>query len=194
GRPGLTTAQKRQFVTGWSYWLSDAFGVLVAYLNLLWVPMILFVGVLIPTLPFTVPVLAAFGVNLIHCLMLYVARDVARVRLSPKRILGAALAAMSLQLTVARGVAEGLLGKAVPFVRTAKGGKAKKAGATPRAETITGLLLLMGGILLWVFNEPGEKERYVFAVTLLVQSTPFLAATLMAWIERKTASAGTAPS
>ncbi|MDA0339929.1 MAG: glycosyltransferase, partial [Proteobacteria bacterium] len=111
--PSLSWAQKHQFITGWSYWVSDAFGVLAALFNLVWVPMILFVGVLIPTLPFTVPILVMFVVSLLHCGLLYSTR----VRLSPGQILGAAVAAMSLQFTVARAVAKGLVSDNMPFKR-----------------------------------------------------------------------------
>ncbi|MBF0248514.1 MAG: glycosyltransferase, partial [Alphaproteobacteria bacterium] len=118
GSKTLTMHQKVQFITGWSYWLSDAFGVAAAYMNLMWVPMILFVGVLIPMLPFTLPILVAFAVNLMHCIMLYGVR----VRIPAIRIAGAALAAMSLQMTVAKAVYEGITGRRIGFKRTEKGG------------------------------------------------------------------------
>ena len=189
GRHELTPAQKFQFVTGWSFWLSDSFGVLAAYLNLLWVPMILFVGVLIPTLPFTLPILAMFGVNLLHCALLYGVR----VKLRPHQIVGAAIAAMSLQMTVARAVAKGLFRVHLPFLRTEKGGLAQgaKKGAArakvdrpARLETLTGLALLAGAAALYVTNYLHMVVIDVFAATLVVQSLPFLCAPLIYGLER----------
>ncbi|MEW5703318.1 MAG: glycosyltransferase [Pseudomonadota bacterium] len=181
----LTPAQKFQFITGWSIWLSDAFGVLAAYMNLLWVPMILFVGVLIPTLPFTLPILAMFAVNLLHCGLLYGVR----VKLPPQQILGAALAAMSLQMTVARGVAKGFRNISLPFLRTDKGGIAKSVKRTGTnwpalPEALTGLALLLGASALFVTNRTEAVVINVFAATLLVQSLPFLCAPLVYGLER----------
>jgi len=178
----LTGAQKFEFVAGWSYWLSDAFGVLAAYLNLLWVPMILFVGVLIPMLPFTLPILVMFAVNLLHCIILYGVR----VRIPISRIAGAALAAMSLQMTIARGVAEGLAGVRIGFRRTAKGGL-QKAGSDKFAavgELTTGLALAVGATLLIALNETEALEITIFALTLYVQSLPFLSAAVVAGLDR----------
>ena len=178
----LTTAQKIQFVTGWSYWLSDGFGVLAAYLNLLWVPMILLVGVLIPMLPFTIPILVMFAVNLMHCMVLYGVR----VRIPAGRVLGAALAAMSLQMTVARAIADGIYGGRIGFRRTDKGGMAKTGAGrfSARAEVWTGAVLALGATALIVLNFTEALEVNIFAMTLYVQSTPFLAAGIAAMLER----------
>jgi hypothetical protein len=185
GRTGLTAAQKFHFLTGWSFWLSDAFGVLAAYFNLLWVPMILFVGVLIPTVPFLLPILVAFVVNLAHCVLLYRAR----VGVPMGQVAGAALAAMSLQFTVARAIARGLLKVPLAFKRTEKGGLSKLlAGAARerivRVETVSGLALLGGAAVLHFTNALGAREVDLFALTLAVQSLPFLAASAMFNVER----------
>ncbi|MDA0998208.1 MAG: glycosyltransferase [Proteobacteria bacterium] len=181
GSTTLTQPQKTQFIIGWSYWLSDAFGVLAAVLNLLWVPMIVGVGVLIPMLPFTLPILVMFLVNLMHCIILYGVR----VRISPKRIFCAAIAAMSLQMTVARAVAEGLWGIRLEFKRTEKGGLAKSAVAFPvKREAWLGTLLLVSSVVLVATNETQTVEINIFAATIVVQSLPFVAATGMAWLER----------
>lgn len=183
GRSQLTGAQRFQFVTGWAYWLSDAFGVAAAILNLVWVPVILFVGVLIPMLPFTVPILAMFFVNLVHCIVLYVAR----VKVSPMQILGAAVAAMSLQYTVASAMAAGFLTDSLPFLRTDKGGAAKRAANENPAkrEIILGTLLMLGAAILVATNFTGITELNIFAATLAVQSLPFLSAWALASLERR---------
>jgi cellulose synthase/poly-beta-1,6-N-acetylglucosamine synthase-like glycosyltransferase len=192
--PTLTKVQKIQFMTGWSYWWSDSFGVLAAFLNLLWVPMILFVGVLIPMLPFTVPILVAFVVNILHCLTLYGVR----VRIPARNISGAALAAMSLQMTVAKAVAEGLFGRRLGFNRTEKGNRARQEAAAPRktatveryparTESWLGSLLMISAAALWFDNYRTFQtlEVNVFAATLVVQGIAFLCAPLVAALEHR---------
>jgi hypothetical protein len=43
----LSNAQKHHFITGWFYWLSEAVGAIAAVMNIVWAPVILFVGVTI---------------------------------------------------------------------------------------------------------------------------------------------------
>ena len=181
GARTLRPEQKRQFVGGWAFWLSDALGAVASILNLLWVPAILFVGVLIPTIALTLPILTAFVVNLAHCALLYHAR----VKAPMAEIAGAALAAMSLQLTVAGAVLNGLVRDNLPFKRTDKGGNAKRQTSDNpvRRETALGVALLGSALILVLTNEFRVTEIDVFAFALLIQSLPFLAATLMAGIE-----------
>ncbi len=177
----LSSEQKTQFVGGWAYWLSDALGALASILNLLWVPAILFVGVLIPTVALTVPIITAFIVNVVHCALLYRVR----VRAPALQIAGAALAAMSLQLTVAGAVLNGLVRDTLPFKRTDKGGGTQRgANDNPvRWESWLGAGLLVAAVALVATNEYRVTEIDVFALTILIQSLPFLAAAAMAGIE-----------
>ncbi|MBM3488505.1 MAG: glycosyltransferase [Alphaproteobacteria bacterium] len=179
----LTARQKSQYVTGWAFWLSDAFGALAAILNLLWVPVIILIEVLVPTVALTLPVLLAFVVNLLHCILLYRAR----VRISERTILGAAVAVMSLQYTVAKAVLDGLVKDNLPFKRTDKG----KTGAKKRTdvvlwETVIGLGLVAAATWLYTFNFSRQQitEMNVFALALAVQSIPFLSAMVMRGLER----------
>ncbi|VUX46985.1 conserved membrane hypothetical protein [Candidatus Defluviicoccus seviourii] len=177
----LTPRQKFHFIAGWSLWLADALGALASMMNLLWVPMVLFVGVIIPTVAFTVPIMTAFAVNVLHCGLLYAKR----VRMPLKEVPGAALAAMSLQLTVARAVFAGLVRDRLPFLRTDKGGNAKRGRENPaKWETVFGALLLASALVLELTNEDRITEMSLFAVTLAIQSLPFLAASAMMLIER----------
>jgi exo-beta-1,3-glucanase (GH17 family)/glycosyltransferase involved in cell wall biosynthesis len=186
GDRSLTRAQKFQFVAGWSFWFADAFGVVAALLNLLWVPLILFVGMLIPMLPFTLPILAMFVVNILHCSLLYAVR----VKLPARRILGAALAAMSLQMTVARAIAKGFFRGGLPFLRTEKGGLTGRGTQRPGKERVAwveglvGLALALGAVVLYATNEVAMVELNFFAATLAVQCLPFLAAPAMVLLER----------
>ena len=191
GAKTLTRGQKVHYITGWLHWLSDAVGALAAVVNLAWVPFILFVGVMLPPIPFTLPILAAFAAGLLHCVLLYMAR----VKIGPARIAGAALAAASLQWTVARAIYDGIKVPDLPFRVTQKGkaqkGNAPDVKAAPlspvRAETRIGLALMASSAALFAVNTTGIVELYLFAGTLLVQSLPFLAATAMFTLERRDA-------
>jgi len=181
GARTLKPEQKREFVAGWAFWLSDALGAAASILNLLWVPAILFVGVLIPTVALTLPILTAFIVNLVHCVALYRTR----VKVPLAKIAGAALAAMSLQLTVAGAVMNGLVRDNLPFKRTDKGGNAKRRAAENpvRHESALGLFLLAAAAALYLTNEFRVTEIDLFAFALLIQGLPFLSAMVMAGIE-----------
>jgi hypothetical protein len=98
---------------------------------------------------------------------------------------GAALAAMSLQFTVGRAVAEGAVRDGLPFVRTAKGGAAGWSEKFPALfEAVLGGLLMLGSITLYVTNDQNVREISIFSAVLLVQSFPFLAAAAIAALER----------
>lgn len=183
GARTLTSEQKFQYVTGWMYWLSDALGAVASILNLIWVPVIIFVGVLIPTIALTVPIVTAFVVNVAHCVLLYMTR----VKMPMKSILGAAVAAMSMQLTIAGAVMNGLIRDNLPFKRTEKGGntnKAPKKDSPVFWETVLGSLLMLSAVVLYLTNDTGIIELNVFALTLAIQSLPLLAATAMRTIEK----------
>jgi len=187
-----TSKQKEQFVTGWFFWLSDALGVAIALLNLIWVPVIVLVGMTLPMMALTVPILTAFVVNVLHCVLLYRKRVGAAI----PEILGAAVASMSLQLAVADAVLTGFVKDNLAFARTDKGGNAKKqAKAKTRRfafrdspvfrETMLGLALLAAAALLLLTNPYDITEQKVFAATIAVQSLPFLAASLMRLVETR---------
>jgi glucan 1,3-beta-glucosidase len=92
---------------------------------------------------------------------------------------------MSMQWTVARAVAFGLVTEHLPFVRTAKGGSARKKRVRFPAfyEAIMGALLLLGAATVVVTNAEQVREINLFACVLIVQSLPFLAATILAVLE-----------
>lgn len=187
--PGSTTlspVQKSQFLSGWFYWLSDSLGVAVAILNLIWVPVIVLVGMTLPMMALTVPILTAFAVNILHCVLLYRRR----VKTAFAHVAGAAVAAMALQLTVANAVMTALVKDNLPFARTDKGGNGKKAGRARLTEspvfweTTLGILLLCAAGTLAVTNFNRITEQDVFAATIAVQAIPFLSATLMRTVEK----------
>src|SRR5262249_11308095 len=62
GMSALSPVQKREFALGWLNWLgAESIGVVVAILNLIWVPVVAFVGIAIPDKVLTLPIMAAFA-------------------------------------------------------------------------------------------------------------------------------------
>ena len=178
---GLTREQKREFALGWLNWLgAELIGVVVAVLNLVWVPVVAFAGIAIPDKVLTLPILAAFAVTLAHFIALYRLR----VSIPVRQLLGAVVAAMSVQWTVARAVGCGAWKESLPFTRTAKGGATRKGPDFPAFwEAVLAALLLIGATIVVTTNYKQIHEVYIFALVLLVQSLPFLAAVAVAAIE-----------
>ncbi|HEY5063835.1 MAG TPA: glycosyltransferase [Xanthobacteraceae bacterium] len=181
GVGGLTHEQKREYGLGWLNWLgAETIGVVVALLNILWVPFVAFADIAVPDRILTLPILAAFVVSTAHFAALYRLR----VRASLGQMLGAVCAAMSLQWTVAQAVGVGLVKDRLPFLRTAKGGATRKGGDFPAFwEAIIAGLLLAGAATLLVTNVKQVYEIDLFAIVLVVQSLPFLSAIGIAVIE-----------
>jgi len=91
---------------------------------------------------------------------------------------------MSVQWTVARAVGFGIWKESLPFMRTAKGGMTRKGAAFPAFwETVIAMLLLIGAGVSIITNYKQIREVDIFALVLLVQSLPFLAALALAAIE-----------
>jgi hypothetical protein len=177
----LTKDQKREFALGWLNWLgAESIGVVVAMLNLVWVPVVAFAGIAIPDKILTLPILAAFVVTTMHFLVLYRLR----VAIPARQLVGAVLAAMSVQWTVARAVGYGICTESVPFMRTAKGGMTLKGPDFPAFwEGVLAVLLLVGAAIVVMTNVMQIHELNIFALVLVVQSLPFLAAVALALVE-----------
>ncbi|MGA8900791.1 glycosyltransferase [Bradyrhizobium sp.] len=178
----LTPDQKREFLLGWLNWLgAETLGVVVAILNLIWVPIVAFADIASPDKILTLPIIAAFVVTLLHFLILY------RLRVPVKwgQMLGAMIAAMSVQWTVSRAVANGLITEHLPFARTSKGGLSRMSIEFQAFwEAVIGVLLLVGAAVLVVTNNSKQiREIYIFAGVLVLESLPFLSAVAIAVLE-----------
>src|SRR5882672_8973423 len=182
GASRLSPDQRREFSLGWLNWLgAESLGVLVAILNLIWVPIVAFADIAIPDRILTLPIIAAFLVSLIHFVALYRLR----VPVKTAQMLGAMVAAMSVQWTVSRAVANGLITEHLPFARTSKGGLSIMSIEFQAFwEAVIGVLLLLGAGVLIVSNNYKEvREIYVFAAVLVLESLPFLSAVAIAILE-----------
>jgi hypothetical protein len=90
---------------------------------------------------------------------------------------------MSLQLIIFKAVWDGFVKDGLPFKRTQKGGKAKKSDNPIVYETLLGSLLLVSFFALIITNEARITEIYVFAVTIFIQSIPYISAMMMRYLE-----------
>jgi exo-beta-1,3-glucanase (GH17 family)/cellulose synthase/poly-beta-1,6-N-acetylglucosamine synthase-like glycosyltransferase len=181
GASRLTREQKREFTLGWLSWLgAESLGVVVALLNLICVPFVVFAGIAVPDKILTIPILAAFVVSVAHFAALYHLR----VKIPAGQALGAVFAAMSVQWTVARAVGFGLIKDSLPFVRTAKGGNSRKSQDFPAFwEAVIAGLLIASAIFVYATNWERVREINMFALVLAVQSLPFASAALIAALE-----------
>lgn len=182
GASRLTPDQRREFSLGWLNWLgAESLGVVVAILNLIWVPIVAFADIAIPDKILTLPIIASFIVSLLHFVALYRLR----VNIKAGQMLGAMIAAMSVQWTVSRAVAQGLITEHLPFARTSKGGLSVMSIEFQAFwEAVIGVLLLIGATVLVVTNGYKQvREIYIFAGVLVLQSLPFLAAVAIAILE-----------
>jgi exo-beta-1,3-glucanase (GH17 family)/cellulose synthase/poly-beta-1,6-N-acetylglucosamine synthase-like glycosyltransferase len=186
GASRLSPGQRREFTLGWLNWLgAESLGVVVAILNLIWVPVVSFADIAIPDKILTLPIIAAFVVSLVHFVALYRLR----VKVTLGQLLGAMIAAMSVQWTVSRAVANGLITEHLPFARTSKGGLSRMSVEFQAFwEAVIGALLLVGAAVLVAFNQKEVREIYIFAVVLVLESLPFLSAVAIAILENSRAN------
>jgi exo-beta-1,3-glucanase (GH17 family)/cellulose synthase/poly-beta-1,6-N-acetylglucosamine synthase-like glycosyltransferase len=181
GASRLTGDQKREFTLGWLNWLgAESLGVVVAILNIVWVPVIAFLDIAVPDRILTIPILASFIVSVAHFVTLYRLR----VRADKGHLLGSVLAAMSVQWTVARAVGFGVIKDHLPFVRTSKGGLRRSSDFHAFWEAVLSGLLIAGAVVLVATNTKEVREINIFAVVLVIQSLPFIAAVTLAVVER----------
>jgi exo-beta-1,3-glucanase (GH17 family)/cellulose synthase/poly-beta-1,6-N-acetylglucosamine synthase-like glycosyltransferase len=181
GGSRLTREQKREFTLGWLNWLgAESIGVAVAILNIVWVPVVAFLDIAVPDRILTAPIFVSFIVSVAHFVTLY------RLRVRPRagQLLGSVLAAMSVQWTVARAVGFGVVKDHLPFVRTSKGGMRHSNDFDAFWEAVLAGLLICGSVILVSTNYKEIREINIFAVVLLIQSLPFVAAVGLAVIER----------
>jgi hypothetical protein len=145
------------------------------------VPIVAFADIAIPDKILTLPIIASFVVSLLHFVVLY------RLRVPVKigQMLGAMIAAMSVQWTVSRAVANGLITDHLAFARTSKGGFSLVSVEFQAFwEAVIGVLLLAGAAVLVITNNDKQvREIYVFAAVLVLESLPFLSAVAIAILE-----------
>jgi glycerol uptake facilitator-like aquaporin len=128
------------------------------------------------------PIIATFAISIVHFIALYRRR----VPIPMSQAAGAMIAAMAMQWTVARAVANSIIKDHLTFVRTAKGGKgtiARRVAFPAFDEAVLGGLLVLGAVIVFQRNDERVAEINLFGYVLLVQSLPFVAAVALAAFE-----------
>ena len=192
GRSLLDHNQKREFAFGWLSWFgSEIVAVAAALLNLIWVPFVVLQVVAIPDPLLLLPSIAAFLVSLLH----FVSAYRTRVAVPYGQMLGAMVVFMSVQWTIASAAFKAAFpGRETYFHRTRKGGSGiadARFAAVP--EAVLGLLLVAGGVTVFVTNIYRLLGIDLFGAILIIQSLPFSSAAAVAGLERLSEAANNKP-
>ena len=179
---GLTLAQKYHFVSGWLPWFTDALHLLFTAMAVVWsIGLVLWPKYFqFPLGVFLVPTLGIFFFKVLHSFWLYMAK----VPCNTRQRIGAAIAGMALTHTIARAVIQGLTTDNIPFLRTPKceSRPALMQGfLMAREETFVLGLLWLATLMVLISYGP-TPEALVWAVLLVVQSVPYVAALMLSLV------------
>ncbi len=179
----LTTAQRYYFTSGWLPWIADGLS-----LVLIAASMMLSINALLkpaqaefPVTALLLPVIGLFLFKLIRAIWLYSVK----VKCSFSQTIGSALAGLSLSYTVGRAVWAGLFTSSMPFIRTPKMVKGRlfsSAFSMIKDELFIFLTLLVTASLIMRNEEISDPNARLWAIILVVQSLPCLAAVITALI------------
>ncbi|MES2870605.1 MAG: glycosyltransferase [Pseudomonadota bacterium] len=179
----LTRGQRYHFLAGWLPWVADGMNIFFTVGALLWSAAMIIVPTRVdpPLLIFAIPPLALFVFKVAKIIFLY--RRAVGVNL--KDAFAAALAGLALSHTIAKAVLYGFFTSSIPFIRTPK--NADTHGfwlALSEAREEVFIMLLLWGAALGIFLVQGlpSNDMRFWVVMLLVQSLPYLAALIMAFM------------
>lgn len=179
----LTRGQRYHFLAGWLPWIADGMNIFFTLGALLWSAAMIIVPTRVdpPLLIFAIPPLALFVFKVGKIIFLY--RRAVGVNL--KDAFAAALAGLALSHTIAKAVLYGFFTSSIPFFRTPK--NADNHGfwvAISEAREEVFIMLLLWGAALGIFFVQGlpSNDMRFWVVMLLVQSLPYLAALIMAFM------------
>jgi exo-beta-1,3-glucanase (GH17 family)/cellulose synthase/poly-beta-1,6-N-acetylglucosamine synthase-like glycosyltransferase len=179
----LTRGQRYHFLAGWLPWVADGMNIFFTVGALLWSAAMIIVPQRVdpPLLIFAIPPLALFVFKVGKIIFLY--RRAVGVNL--KDAFCAALAGLALSHTIAKAVLYGFFTSSIPFFRTPK--NADNHGfwvAISEAREEMFIMLLLWGAALGIFLVNGlpSNDMRFWVIMLLVQSLPYLAALIMAFL------------
>ena len=179
----LTRGQRYHFLAGWLPWVADGMNIFFTVGALLWSAAMIIVPTRVdpPLLIFAIPPLALFVFKVGKIIFLY--RRAVGVNL--KDAFCAALAGLALSHTIAKAVLYGFFTTSIPFFRTPK--NADNHGfwvAISEAREEMFIMLLLWGAALGIYLVQGlpSNDMRFWVVMLLVQSLPYLAALIMAFM------------
>jgi exo-beta-1,3-glucanase (GH17 family)/cellulose synthase/poly-beta-1,6-N-acetylglucosamine synthase-like glycosyltransferase len=183
-RGNLTAAQRYQFLKGWLPWLGDGLHSLFTLTAIVW-SILLIMRPKTTDFPepiFIYPALLLVLIRMAGTFWTYSSR----VKIGKQRTLLAMLAGGSLTYKISKAVWQGLLSRRTkPFFRTPK-----QEGTAPLLQTLgsvweeTVMMILLWGLSVGVLFTFGTKNdpAVVWAVALVVQTFPYLAALFAALV------------
>lgn len=179
----LTRGQRYHFLAGWLPWVADGMNIFFTVGALLWSAAMIIVPTRVdpPLLIFAIPPLALFVFKVGKIIFLY--RRAVGVNLKDAFL--AALAGLALSHTIAKAVLYGFFTTSIPFFRTPK--NADNHGfwvAISEAREEMFIMLLLWGAALGIYLVQGlpSNDMRFWVVMLLVQSLPYVAALIMAFL------------
>jgi len=183
GHNKLSRGQKYHFVTGWLPWFADAAHLIVGLAGVFWTLLLLCLPKYFefPPTVFMIPTLAVFGFKIGASLWLYRAR----VKCTFGQKIGAAVAGMALTHTVGRAIWQGLFTSGRPFVRTPKcenQPKLMQGIAMAQEELILMSLLWLSALATVLVFGHENRDAFMWAALLMVQSLPYLSALITSLI------------
>lgn len=179
----LTRGQRYHFLAGWLPWVADGMNIFFTVGALLWSAAMIIVPHRVdpPLMIFAIPPLALFFFKVGKIIFLYCRA----VGVNLKDAFAAALAGLALSHTIAKAVLYGFFTSSMPFFRTPK--NADRHGllvAISEAREELFIMLLLWGAALGIFLVQGlpSSDMRFWVAMLLVQSLPYVAALVMAFL------------
>jgi cellulose synthase/poly-beta-1,6-N-acetylglucosamine synthase-like glycosyltransferase/exo-beta-1,3-glucanase (GH17 family) len=181
GHTKLSWAQRYQFLSGWLPWISDALGLVVTIIALVWTALMIAAPVTfdVPMAALSATALALFAAKMIKTLLLYPQK----VRSGVIGAVAASTAGLALTHTVAKAVWAGLFTSGKPFLRTPKCADTASIGQVLRlAWQETALLLCCLAALFTMMWTRGFDDPAVilWMVMLAIQTMPYAATAVTA--------------
>lgn len=179
----LTSGQRYHFLAGWLPWLADGFNLLFNLGAMLWsLVMINFPHeASLPMVVFSVLPLSLFAFRIAKLLFLYRSNVGANLR----QTLAAAIAGLALTHTIGLAVMSGFFTRGKPFFRTPKRAHQHALLRAILACREEALIMLALWLCAWgVYTRVGLaiQNISVWVVVLLIQSVPYCASLVLAWI------------
>lgn len=182
GNSALSPAQRYYFVSGWLPWAVHGINLLLTGLAVLWSILIISDPQNFEPLPwvFSITPILALVFTSAKTVYLYdhlVTHDI-------KDALAAILAGIALYYTIAKAVLFGLFSARMPFFRTPKNARrdSLSVALSGAREEVVILLLLWSTVAGVAWRGSSTNDTRVWIAMLLVQSLPYLAALIMAFL------------
>jgi exo-beta-1,3-glucanase (GH17 family)/cellulose synthase/poly-beta-1,6-N-acetylglucosamine synthase-like glycosyltransferase len=181
GRTRLSWAQRYQFLSGWLPWISDALGLVVILMGLVWTTAMYMVPqyVAAPMPALSAAALALFFAKTFKTFLLYPPK----VRSGYKGALMASVAGLALTHSVAKAVIAGLFTSGKPFLRTPKCADPALLSQALRVvwqETTLLVFCVLAIVSVGVVHGIDDFPATLWMVMLGVQSLPYLATVVTA--------------